>query len=323
MIDYKDFLVVFAGFFGVVVMMPGMIRWIHQKQFGQPIRELGPESHQKKAGTPTMGGALCLWVWFTVVLFFSDDLEAIWPALAIALAYGLIGGLDDWAKVARKHNRGISGRTRLLLGAGFSLGLLSTVPAATTGLTLQWPFMEVTTTLSPGLFLCFGVFVVVGSANAVNLTDGLDGLAMLPILLVTAALAMIGVWKGETQWLVPSLGLIGVGLGFLWFNAQPASIFMGDVGALAWGSFLGFQALMLEEPILLAIMGGLFVVETVSVMLQVLFFKMTGKRIFRMAPIHHHFELMGLAESKVTVRAWILTALFVGLGLASVGHRYV
>jgi len=319
---------------------PCVIRWLQSVKAGQPIRELGPQSHLAKAGTPTMGGALIL-IAIAVSMLLWGDLGNVyvWVALLTTMGFGLIGGWDDYLKLSRRNSDGLAARWKYLgqsviaLVAAVFLFLIAETPAETS---LLIPLIK--DALIPlGLgFIVLTYFVVVGSSNAVNLTDGLDGLAIMPTVLVAAGLAAFAYVTGHYEF-ATYLGLpyiagvgelsvfcatiVGAGLGFLWFNSYPAQVFMGDVGALALGAALGIVAVMVRQEIVLFIMGGIFVLETVSVMLQVASYKLTGRRIFRMAPIHHHFELKGWPEPKVIVRFWIITVILVLIGLATMKVR--
>lgn len=319
---------------------PAMIRWLSQYQIGQQIRELGPQSHQKKAGTPTMGGALILAAVAVSTLLWADlSNRYIWVVLIVTLLFGAIGWWDDYKKLVLKNSKGLSARAKYFwqsvvgLGAALFLYFGAQTPAETQ---LIIPFLK-DAYVQLGLgFILLAYLVIVGSSNAVNLTDGLDGLAIMPTVLVAGALGIFAYVTGHVKFAdylgiphvsgVGELGvlcgaLVGAGLGFLWFNAYPAQVFMGDIGALALGAALGVIAVIVHQEIVLFIMGGVFVMETMSVVLQVASFKLTGKRIFRMAPLHHHFELKGWPEPRVIVRFWIITVLLVLIGLASLKIR--
>jgi phospho-N-acetylmuramoyl-pentapeptide-transferase len=319
---------------------PAMIRRLSQYKIGQTVRDDGPESHLTKTGTPTMGGALILVAVAVATLLWADlGNRYVWIVLLTTLAFGAIGMWDDYRKLVLKDARGLAARWKYLwqslfgLAAAMALYLSASLPAETQ---LLIPFLkDAVLDLGP-LFIVLAYFVIVGSSNAVNLTDGLDGLAILPTVLVAGALGVFAYATGHVQiagyLLIPHLpgvgelailcgALVGAGLGFLWFNAYPAQVFMGDVGALALGAALGTLAVSVRQEIVLFIMGGVFVVETVSVMLQVASFKLTGRRIFRMAPLHHHFELKGWPEPRVIVRFWIITVILVLVGLASLKIR--
>lgn len=323
------------------IVGPAVIRKLTALKIGQSVRSDGPQTHLVKAGTPTMGGALIL-VSVTVTTLLWADLsnDYIWVALLTLLGFGVIGWIDDWRKVVEKNSRGLPSRWKYLaqsvigLAVAFYLWHSATLPAHTE---LIIPFLKhATVPLSAAGFITLTYFVIVGSSNAVNLTDGLDGLAILPTVMVASALAIFAYVAGNavfSKYLglphVPGAGelavfcsaMAGAGLAFLWFNAYPAEVFMGDVGALALGAALGVVAVIVRQEIILFIMCGLFVVETLSVMVQVASFKLTGKRIFRMAPIHHHFELKGWKENQVVVRFWIISMMLVLIGLSSLKLR--
>lgn len=309
---------------------PWLIRKLAELQIGQYIREDGPASHHRKAGTPTMGGILIIGATVVSTLLWADLSNFyVWLLIFVLLAFGAIGFWDDYLKVTKRNNRGLSGRGKFwaqVAVAALVAGLLFHKPGFETTLTVPF-FKEINPNLG-WFFLPFAIFVIVGAANAVNLTDGLDGLAIGPVTIAAAFFMVIAYLSGNIKIAdylqipyVRGVGelaifcgaLVGAGIGFLWYNSYPAEVFMGDVGALALGGALGTVAVCAKQEILLAIVGGIFVVEALSVILQVGFFKMTnGRRIFRMAPIHHHFELSGWPEPKVIVRFWIL-ALILGL----------
>jgi phospho-N-acetylmuramoyl-pentapeptide-transferase len=320
---------------------PWMIRRLADRQIGQNVREFGPQSHLSKQGTPTMGGALILVAMLSSTLLWSDlGNRYVWIVTGITATFGLIGFYDDYLKLVVGNSKGLAARWKYLaqsvagLVGSIALLLVATTPDATA---LHVPlFKEVALPLGSVGFVVLSYFVIVGSSNAVNLTDGLDGLAIMPAVMVAGALGVFAYASGNAIFAsylliphVPGVGevlifcatLMGAGLGFLWFNTYPAQVFMGDVGALALGAALGAVAVVVRQEIVLFVMGGVFVLETVSVMLQVASFKLTGKRIFRMAPIHHHFELKGWAEPKVIVRFWIITVILVLAGLATLKVR--
>lgn len=323
-----------------LLLGPGIIRQLSMHRVGQVVRDDGPQSHFSKAGTPTMGGTLVIISVFLSTLLWSDLFNRyVWLVLIVTLGFGAIGYWDDYRKLVLKHSRGMPARQKYLcqsllgLGAALYLYFTATTPAETT---LILPFFKnITLTLGP-FFIVFTYFVIVGSSNAVNLTDGLDGLAIMPAVMISAALGVFAYVTGNIQYAsylaipyVPGAGeivvfcgsLVGAGLGFLWFNTYPAQVFMGDVGALALGAALGIVAVVVRQELVLFLMGGIFVLETVSVILQVGSYKLTGKRIFRMAPIHHHFELKGWPEPRVIVRFWIITFVLVLCGLATLKLR--
>ncbi len=322
------------------IVGPVMIRRLTHHQIGQTVRSDGPQSHLSKAGTPTMGGTLLLVaVAISTLLWANLDNRYVWIVILVTLLFGLIGFYDDYKKLVLQDSRGLSARYKYLwqsvVGAGAAWILYSTasVPAETQ---LIIPFVKSVVIDMGPWFVLLSYFVIVGTSNAVNLTDGLDGLAIMPTVLVAGALGIFAYASGHAQianyLLIPHLpgvgemvifcgALVGAGLGFLWFNAYPAQVFMGDVGALALGAALGVVAVIVRQELVLVIMGGVFVMETVSVMLQVASFKLTGRRIFRMAPLHHHFELQGWPEPRVIVRFWIITVILVLVGLASLKIR--
>lgn len=319
---------------------PILIRRLNQLQMGQAIRNDGPQSHLSKAGTPTMGGALILLSIFISTLFWADlHNRYVWVVLGVTFSFGLIGWVDDYRKVVEKNPRGLPGRWKYfwqsIFGfiAAFVLFYTAQTPAETE---LIVPFFKNFALALGPFYILLTYFVIVGTSNAVNLTDGLDGLAILPTVLVSGALGIIAYLTGHYQFasylnipyisgagelLIFTAALCGAGLGFLWFNTYPAMVFMGDVGALALGAALGVVAVIVRQEIVLVIMGGVFVMETLSVIMQVVSFKLTGKRIFRMAPLHHHYELKGWPEPRVIVRFWIITVMLVLFGLATLKLR--
>jgi phospho-N-acetylmuramoyl-pentapeptide-transferase len=320
---------------------PLMIRKLAERQVGQRVRSDGPQSHLSKAGTPTMGGALILVAIVVGTLLWADlSNRFVWITLAVTVAFGLIGFWDDYLKLVVGNSRGLIARYKYFwqsvagLAAAIALYATARAPAETT---LIVPFVkDFVLPLGPVAFVVLAYLVIVGSSNAVNLTDGLDGLAIMPAVLVAGALGVFAYASGNVVFanylaipyvagagevLVLCAAIFGAGLGFLWFNTYPAQVFMGDIGALALGAALGVIAVIVRQEIVLFIMGGVFVMETVSVILQVGSFKLRGKRIFRMAPIHHHFELKGWAEPKVIVRFWIITVILVLVGLATLKLR--
>ena len=319
---------------------PFVIARLNDLQIGQTIRSEGPESHLVKAGTPTMGGALILLaVLGSTVLWADLDNRYVWIVIVTTAAFGVIGWVDDYRKVVRKDTRGLPARWKYLwqsVAALVCTVLLFTTAVTPEETTLYVPFFKDVAWSMGWLFVPFSYFVIVGSSNAVNLTDGLDGLAIMPTVMVATGLGVIAYLAGHVEFadylniaylsgtgeLVVFCGAIaGAGLGFLWFNTYPAMIFMGDVGALALGAALGVVAVITRHEIVLFIMGGIFVLETLSVIIQVSSFKLTGRRVFRMAPIHHHFELKGWPEPRVIVRFWIITVMLVLFGLATLKLR--
>ncbi|MBK1731528.1 phospho-N-acetylmuramoyl-pentapeptide-transferase [Thiococcus pfennigii] len=322
------------------VVGPPMIRRLAAYKIGQTVRQDGPQTHLSKAGTPTMGGALILVAIGISTLLWADLANRyVWIVLVTTLAFGAIGLVDDYKKLVLKDPRGLASRYKYLwqtvcgLIAAVALYLVAATPAETA---LLVPYLkDVSLQLGPW-FILLTYFVIVGSSNAVNLTDGLDGLAIMPTVLVGGALGIFVYASGHVDFAnylkIPYIAgvgevvvfcgaLVGAGLGFLWFNAYPAQVFMGDVGALALGAALGTIAVISRQELVLFIMGGVFVAETLSVMLQVASFKLTRRRIFRMAPLHHHFELQGWPEPRVIVRFWIATVILVLIGLASLKIR--
>ena len=321
---------------------PRVIRWLAAKKIGQAVRTDGPQTHLVKSGTPTMGGVLILIAIAITTLLWADlSNRYIWVVLIVTLGFGAIGWVDDWKKVVYRDPKGLASRWKYfwqsVIGiiVAVYLGMTATLPSQ---LELIVPFFK-TVAYPLGVigFMVLSYFVIVGTSNAVNLTDGLDGLAIMPAVMVAAALAIFAYVAGNAVYAkylfvpyVPGAGelciflgaMAGAGLGFLWFNAYPAEVFMGDVGALALGGALGTVAVIVRQEIVLAIMGGVFVAETLSVAAQVLYFKFTGgKRIFRMAPLHHHYELGGWKETQVVVRFWIITIMLVLFGLSTLKLR--
>ncbi|MDJ0813121.1 MAG: phospho-N-acetylmuramoyl-pentapeptide-transferase [Woeseiaceae bacterium] len=326
------------------IIGPRMIEKLSVNQVGQPVREEGPDTHLIKAGTPTMGGALILTaIAVSTVLWADLENMFVWIVLFVTLSFGVIGYVDDYKKLVLQDPAGISARAKLFwqslsaIIAAVALYLWADANGTLdTATALLIPYLK-DTTLYLGMFQILVSFVfIVGFSNAVNLTDGLDGLAIMPTVLVGGALGVFAYVTGNVNFadylgipyvagtgeiLVFCSALAGAGLGFLWFNTYPAQVFMGDIGALALGAALGAVAVVVRQEIVLVIMGGVFVVETLSVMIQVASYKLTGKRVFRMAPLHHHFELKGWAEPKVIVRFWIITVILVLIGLASLKIR--
>ncbi|MGH8085520.1 MAG: phospho-N-acetylmuramoyl-pentapeptide-transferase [Lysobacter sp.] len=319
---------------------PAVIRKLAQYKGGQPIRTDGPQSHFSKAGTPTMGGALILFTVLASVLLWGDlRNKYVWVVLAVMVAFGAIGWWDDWIKIVHRDPNGMKSRWKYLLqslfglAAGVFLYVTADAPSATT---FYVPlFKALALPLGAGIIV-IAYFWIVGFSNAVNLTDGLDGLAIMPTVLVACALGVFAYASGHAEFSeylqippVPGAGelviicaaIAGAGLGFLWFNTYPAMVFMGDIGALALGAVLGTIAIIVRQELVLVIMGGIFVIETLSVMIQVASFKLTGKRVFKMAPIHHHFELKGWPEPRVIVRFWIISVVLVLVGLATLKVR--
>jgi phospho-N-acetylmuramoyl-pentapeptide-transferase len=323
------------------IIGPIMIRKLTAYKIGQSVRDDGPQTHLAKAGTPTMGGALILMsMVLTTVLWADLSNRYIWVVLLTTLGFGVIGWVDDYRKVVYRNPKGLSAKTKF-----FWQSVVATVVASYLALTADMPaqtdmivpfFKEVAVPLGGIGFVILTYFVIVGTSNAVNLTDGLDGLAIMPTVMISSALAVFAYVTGHIVFAkylgipyIPDTGelsvfcgaLAGAGLAFLWFNAYPAEVFMGDVGALALGAALGVITVIVRQEIVLVIMGGVFVMEALSVMLQVASFKLLGKRIFRMAPLHHHYELKGWKENQVVVRFWIITFILVLLGLSTLKLR--
>lgn len=337
-ITVRTFISFFTAFFLCLIWGPVFIRRLKEKHFGQTIREDGPQDHKKKAGTPTMGGGLILLSTLVPCLLWMDiSNPLVWAALVVTWGFGLIGYADDYLKVSKKNSKGLSGKIRLL--GEFSISMLAVF------ILIHWfnlstlvtvPFFK---TLSIDLgyaYVLFAGLVVVGTANAVNLTDGLDGLAIVPVIVSAGTLGLFAYFSGHYNIatylqihhvagageLTPvAATIVAAGLGFLWFNSYPASVFMGDVGSLSLGGFLGMMAVLTNNELLMILIGGVFVIEALSVITQVISFKLTGKRIFKMAPIHHHFELKGLTENKIIIRFWIISILLAVLSLATLKLR--
>jgi phospho-N-acetylmuramoyl-pentapeptide-transferase len=323
-----------------LMLGPALIRRLTHRQIGQTVRDDGPQSHLQKAGTPTMGGTLILLAILVSTVLWADLRSLyVWIVLGVTVAFGLLGFADDYRKLVLRDPKGLSARQKLFwqalvaIGVGVILFLKADAPQSTA---LLIPYFKDVLVPLGWVFIPFVCLVIVGTSNAVNLTDGLDGLAIMPTVLVGGALGLFA-WvagnaifsrylgipyvAGAGELLVFCSAMAGAGLGFLWFNTYPAQVFMGDIGALSLGGALGTVAVIARQEVVLMIMGGIFVAEAVSVMMQVASFKMTGKRIFRMAPLHHHFELKGWAEPKVIVRFWIVTVILVLVGLSSLKIR--
>ena len=329
-----------ALIFGFVFGRP-LINLLRRRQGkGQPIREDGPETHFAKAGTPTMGGLLILTALMVATLLWARlDNPYVWIVLLVTAGFGLIGFADDFAKVSKANTKGVPGKVRM--GLGLIIAAVASIAAAMVhpdelAFQLALPVFKDTLINMGYLFVPFAMIVIVGSANAVNLTDGLDGLAIMPVMIAAGTLGVIAYAVGRVDFtdyldvhyvpgtgdiLIFSAALIGGGLGFLWYNAPPAAVFMGDTGSLALGGALGAIAVATKHEIVLAIVGGLFVVEALSVIIQVLYFKRTGKRVFLMAPIHHHFEKKGWAEPQIVIRFWIISLILALIGLATLKLR--
>jgi len=350
LLKYQTFrtgLAIFTAQLIVVALGSRFIRWMQAKQGkGQPIRKEGIERHVvEKAGTPTMGGVMILAGLLAGTLLWSDlSNPYVWAVVLVTAGYGVLGFLDDYAKVTKQTTEGVSGRVRLLLEALIAMAAVAIIilfaakppesPELLTSVT--FPIFKQAVVDLNWFYLLFGAFIIVGAANAVNFTDGLDGLATVPVMIAAAAYGLIAYLVGNFVFsnylqlhFVPGVGeiavfcgaLIGAGLGFLWYNAPPAKIFMGDTGSLALGGAVGTIAVATRHEIILSIIGGLFVAETLSVMIQVASFKLTGKRVFRMAPVHHHFEKLGWSESTVVIRFWIVAVMLALVGLATLKLR--
>ncbi|MCS6838877.1 MAG: phospho-N-acetylmuramoyl-pentapeptide-transferase [Bdellovibrionaceae bacterium] len=337
-ITFRTFLGFFTAFFVVLLLGPYFIHQLRQRQIGQSIRDDGPQSHKKKQGTPTMGGGLIL-LGTLLPTFLWVDLtnHLVWGVLVTVWGFGLVGYLDDWLKVTKKNSKGLPGKVRLLVEfalSGLVLWWLIEKNAITT--VVHFPFFKNFYFDLGYAYILFGMLVIVGAANAVNLTDGLDGLAVVPVMVSVATLGVFSYVAGHSviaQFLqIPAVSgageltvlagiFVAACLGFLWFNSYPATVFMGDVGSLSLGGVVGTLAVFTKNEILLAVLGGVFVVEALSVIAQVISFKLTGRRVFRMAPIHHHFELGGVTENKIIVRFWIVSLLLAVLSLATLKLR--
>jgi len=320
-----------------LVIGPKFISMLRVRQGkGQPIRDDGPQSHFAKSGTPTMGGLMILTSLLLAMLLWMDlGNPFVWACIAVTVGFGLIGFLDDYDKVSKRSHKGVSGKVRLLTEF-IVAGIAAWIIVSQISTDLYVPFFSGAVIPLGWFYYVFAAFVIVGAGNAVNLTDGLDGLATMPVIIAAGAFAIISYLAGRVDYAgylgipyVPGAGelaifcagIMGAGLAFLWFNAPPAAVFMGDTGSLALGGALGAIAVASHHEIVLLIVGGLFVVETASVIIQVMVFKRTGKRVFRMAPIHHHFEQLGWPESTVVIRFWIVSIMFALLGLATLKLR--
>ena len=329
-----------ALIFGFIFGQP-LINVLRRRQGkGQPIRDDGPEGHFVKAGTPTMGGLLIVGALLTATLLWARlDNPFVWLVLFVTMSFALIGFADDYAKVSKQNTNGVPGKVRLLLGfliSGIAAYWATMYHPADLQYQLAFPVFKEALFNLGYLFIPFAIIVIVGAANAVNLTDGLDGLAIMPVMIASGTLGLIAYFVGNTVFanyldvhyvegtgeiLVFVAGLIGGGLGFLWYNAPPAAVFMGDTGSLALGGLTGTVAVATKHEIVLAIIGGLFVMEALSVIIQVFFFKLTGRRVFLMAPIHHHFERLGWTESQIVIRFWIIAVVLALVGLSTLKLR--
>lgn len=337
-ITFRTFLSFFTAFLVCWWFGPYFISHLKKRHFGQSIRDDGPQTHKKKQGTPTMGGGLILLgVIIPTLLWVDLKSPLVWGVLAITLGFGLIGYWDDWLKVSKRNSKGVKGKVRLL--AEFSISIMVIgylVWINQLPMTVTFPFFKQFEVNIGWWYVIFGSLVVVGCANAVNLTDGLDGLAIVPVMISATTLMIFSYVAGHVRIaeylaipyiqgsgeLCPLAGaVIAAGMAFLWFNTFPAQVFMGDVGSLSLGGFLGIVAVITQNEFLMVVLGGVFVVEALSVITQVISFKLTGRRIFKMAPIHHHFELKGLDETKIIVRFWIISILLAVLSLATLKLR--
>jgi phospho-N-acetylmuramoyl-pentapeptide-transferase len=337
-ITVRTFIAFFTAFLLCWMWGPYFIRRLKDYQIGQSIRDDGPQTHKKKAGTPTMGGGLILLSTLVPCLLWVDVYNPmVWVALGITWGFGAIGYIDDWLKVSKKNTKGLSGKIRLageFLISGFGVFVL--VHWFNLSTDLNVPFFKNLSFDLGYFYVVFASLVIVGTANAVNLTDGLDGLAIVPVIISAGTLGLFAyvaghfaianylqiphvVGAGELTPIAASV--VAAGLGFLWFNTYPAQVFMGDVGSLSLGGFLGIMAVLTRNEVLMVLLGGVFVVEALSVISQVISFKLTGKRIFKMAPIHHHFELKGMTETKIIVRFWIISILLAILSLSTLKLR--
>ncbi|ODS51105.1 MAG: phospho-N-acetylmuramoyl-pentapeptide-transferase [Bdellovibrio sp. SCN 50-8] len=337
-ITVRTFIAFFTSFLLCLIWGPYFISRMRNKQIGQAIREDGPQTHKKKSGTPTMGGGLILLSTLVPCLLWVDMKNPlVWGALLVTWGFGLIGYMDDWLKVSKRNSKGLSGKVRLageFLISGAAIAVLNLYFGLPTEVHL--PFFK-HLAIELGLFYpVFGALVVVGTANAVNLTDGLDGLAIVPVMISATTLGLFAYLAGHAGIaaylqipLISGAGelapvaatIVAAGLGFLWFNTYPAQVFMGDVGSLSLGGFLGIMAVFTQNELLMVLLGGVFVVEAVSVITQVISFKTTGKRVFKMAPLHHHYELQGMTETKIIVRFWIVSILLAVLSLSTLKLR--
>jgi phospho-N-acetylmuramoyl-pentapeptide-transferase len=344
---FRTGMALFTALIVVVAMGSRFIRWMQLKQGkGQPIRTDGIERHVvEKAGTPTMGGVMILAGLLVGTLLWADLRNVyVWAVVLVTASYGILGFLDDYAKVAKQSTAGISGKLRMVLEIAIAVGAVAllivfgTDPPESPDLStsVAFPIFKQLLLNLGWFYLAFGAFIICGAANAVNFTDGLDGLAIVPVMIAAAAFGLIAYLVGNFVFanylqvhFVPGVGevavfcgaMIGAGLGFLWYNAPPAKIFMGDTGSLALGGAVGAIAVATKHEIVLAVIGGLFVLETLSVMIQVVSFKLTGKRVFRMAPVHHHFEKLGWSESTIVIRFWIIAVVLALIGLATLKLR--
>ncbi|SFU71292.1 phospho-N-acetylmuramoyl-pentapeptide-transferase [Xenorhabdus koppenhoeferi] len=339
-LSFRAIVGLLTALFIALWMGPTLISYLQKLQIGQVVRDNGPESHFSKRGTPTMGGLLILFsITISILLWARLNNPYVWCVLVVLIGYGIVGFVDDYRKVVRKDTKGLIARWKYFWQSILALGMafvMYSIGKGTPATQLVVPFFKEVMPQLGLLYILLAYFVIVGTSNAVNLTDGLDGLAIMPTVLVAAGFALVAWATGNVNFAnylhIPYLNhagelvivctaIVGAGLGFLWFNTYPAQVFMGDVGSLALGGALGTIAVLLRQEFLLVIMGGVFVVETLSVILQVGSFKLRGQRIFRMAPIHHHYELKGWPEPRVIVRFWIISLMLVLIGLATLKVR--
>jgi phospho-N-acetylmuramoyl-pentapeptide-transferase len=337
-ITFRTFIAFFTGFLVCWVAGPHFIRRLQNKQIGQSIRDDGPQTHKKKAGTPTMGGGLILLGLSVPALLWVNLLDPlVWSVIVVTLGFGYIGYVDDSLKVNKKNSKGLPGKLRLIGEFAISAAVVGVlIHHYGFSTVVNIPFFKNAGFDIGWWYVAFASLVVVGCANAVNLTDGLDGLAIVPVIICAGTFAVFAYVAGNSQIagylnipyvagageLTPLAGaMVAAGLGFLWYNTYPAQVFMGDVGSLSIGGFLGIMAVLTKNELVLLVLGGVFVVEALSVITQVASFKLTGKRVFKMAPIHHHFELKGLTETKIIVRFWIISILLAILSLSTLKLR--
>jgi len=337
-ITFRTFVSFFTAFVVCYLVGPYFISSLKKKHFGQNIRDDGPQSHLKKQGTPTMGGALILLGIMVAALLWADiQNPLVLAVLGVTYGFGMIGYWDDWLKVSKKNTKGVKGKVRL--GAEYLIAGLIIAALVNSGhlpTVVTFPFFKALHLDLGWFYVFFAATVVVGCANAVNLTDGLDGLAIFPVIICAGTLGLFSYVAGHAKiaeyLAIPYMAgtgevcilagaVMAAGMGFLWFNTYPAQVFMGDVGSLSLGGFLGITAVITQNELLLIILGGVFVVEALSVITQVISFKLTGKRVFKMAPIHHHYELKGLDETKIIVRFWIISILLAVISLATLKLR--
>ncbi len=337
-ITFRSFGAAITGIVLSMIMGPWFISYMQRKQIGQSVRDDGPQSHLSKKGTPTMGGAIILACIFISTMLWADLSNTnVWIVLMVTMLTGIVGWADDYLKVIKKNSKGVSTRQKLFWQSLIALGAaLAIYYSPELDTTLRFPFFKDLSINLGWVYVPFVVLVIVGASNAVNLTDGLDGLAIGPVIITAATYMLLAYLAGHaklSEYLqiphIPGAGELAIfcgamaaaGLGFLWYNAYPAQVFMGDVGSLPLGAAIGTVAIITKNEILLVLVGGIFVLETLSVMAQVISFKTTGKRVFRMAPIHHHFELKGWPEPKVIVRFWIISILFAIMALSTLKLR--